>query len=1044
MDSSHEQSDWQDMQNLIFDREELVIPVSSSEESSCSKSPFTNEHSNHSRLPFFTKTNGETIVLFTELYYKPEKTQKDYDFIRKRKRYKTQLLEFHTEVKQVPPFLQKKWNPRFSDNYEQKQLQRLLKEFPKFQVDWWFPHELPSKPLTFLQDWEHKVQLGNSNTPKPKKRSYLVIKKQNQNLRVPQNRPCFPVNYQGNYQPPKQSSVGVFLNEVSRSKQQGDYVFGFEDVSFGFYETPVKKHYPFKEATQTTSRNTRFFSNPNFSTTKHPNLFQTTCKPQPIPPNINPYYKEPWEGLAFLNKFNPLHQNLHRKFFKSYLGFGNNQLLFKTQPKPSFSEQKSYECPDQSVTEKHSYLDLPHSNIAYLNSYFRTPVKSLQSFHRPFITIKKKFSPKNAPKLTPNKHPDPLSYTKLKDFPDISCKESNFILIEYVEQYPLLLNIQGMAGKLEFQSFLENYSLVFETQLCKSRVYKHSTSDLLLIRNQESHGEHWFIREIPNIFLSGQLFPKLKVYMPESKEATNFFNLKTQLHITKLLQSYRKFTTSDLVAKLNLSKQKVVACLRLLQCTKTDNKYWSLPHNFSNAEGNYTPENLCCYETMEAYQKHLELSGISITNFNRFKSAAYKLLEETQDPRQRKVISCIINKVSSAPWHLSSNFLDFTNGKCCIEVKGPSDPTNGKCGVSFGRLKNSYKKKEIQKLMQKATEREKELLGKGVVSEEDELFLSESELSQSSIDEQHELQLLTETLNNFNNPQVNRKLLKRVTKMPLPDGTIKVTTEYFSDKKLIEKYYQKQIDQTLKQKTKEKWEKKFMKTKLARSQKTQKPYKPKKPSGTKKLEGKVKNQEKKQRKAVEKQKQEEEWKEFCLKARDSGALLFNTGRNENITCSICKMKGHKSNNKKVCPLYGKVTVPSKRKRPKTKQSTLSFNHTKTNSRLTPQKIFKMIFNNIESLDKNRQVSNFASKVRANGNPKITLQSIGIKTKHQQYSEALEFLSDLESLKGCILGFYDKDHPCAEVIQKMYDTALTQLQDYELVTPEESEEDSDSN
>ncbi|PJF20076.1 Transcription initiation factor TFIID subunit 1 domain-containing protein [Paramicrosporidium saccamoebae] len=310
----------------------------------------------------------------------------------------------------------------------------------------------------------------------------------------------------------------------------------------------------------------------------------------------------------------------------------------------------------------------------------------------------------------------------------ISLRERNseFTLVEYSEEFPLLMMNVGMATfllhfyrkqQIKESPVLENtFGIprilepnesspfwifgdirpgetlpVIQNNLFRAPLFEHSAASTdflgLKFNIKGKTVSKWFIRELPvNIQTVGQVFPTMEVFGPHSRKHNVFCRSRIQSFAYRL---FRKDANSEL-PRLKISR--IMAAFpqfsegSLRKWLKDyadsvrsghDSGTWrqrpDAPHlNEDDIRALVTPEMVCQYESMLAGQQRLNDAG-------------YMDLPEAEGD-EHEAIDNESSEVRLAPWSLSSNFISATLGKCTLQLRSLGDPTGRGEGFSFVKV----------------------------------------------------------------------------------------------------------------------------------------------------------------------------------------------------------------------------------------------------------------------------------------------------------------------------------------------------------------------
>ncbi|KAG9306980.1 hypothetical protein G9A89_000894 [Geosiphon pyriformis] len=381
---------------------------------------------------------------------------------------------------------------------------------------------------------------------------------------------------------------------------------------------------------------------------------------------------------------------------------------------------------DQRVRQTYGQLVVQHSIPALKLQipYFKTKLSKaeLRAFHRTSIQFpveqEIRFSKVNSMKKRKMKH---KVAEMMRTSKELTLKDnSNFILLEYSEEYPAVMSNTGMGSlllnyyrktdqndttipKLDIgepvildvadASPFMNFGDVEPGQilpaifnnLIRAPLFMHSPkdSDFLVIKNTYKGKTKYYIREINNLFVVGQTYPLQEVPGPHSRKVTTTIKNRLQvaalrlmkknpnhrLKLGKLLKQFQEYSELQIRQRLKEFAE--------LQRNGTNRGFWrSKSKNLPSEEDlrtMLTPEMICLYESMLVGQRHLLDSGYG----NVGKSGNG---EEEGDESKLSI------EEQLAPWITTRNFLNATQNKAMLKLHGDGDPTGIDEGFSFIRV----------------------------------------------------------------------------------------------------------------------------------------------------------------------------------------------------------------------------------------------------------------------------------------------------------------------------------------------------------------------
>jgi len=497
-----------------------------------------------------------------------------------------------------------------------------------------------------------------------------------------------------------------------------------------------------------------------------------------LPTNVNPEFKsQSWFQLAFFDtKYSGLSQ-VHKKYSKVVYNLGETllQLEVEKAPQQQFPEISEIatesKFPQSEVGEYESkarvsetssfvngtntflgslrgyknfpkgaiisqYTTLKHAQPAYDYPFTKTDWNDseLRDFHRPDLSqwlglkpVKAKIVRTMLPSVPEVLGENITAHETLKQSKHLSLKEGYFMLSEFIEKRPHLINNFGMSSKLkryykgtrlsldEYPEYVgnlgvtihlgedenvpliselqENQALaVLENNLYKAPVYFHTPkqTDFLLVKYKKKKKNKWYIRKVDNLYTTGQCEPKIEVFAPNARNTNNFQQKRIQAFILKILLEFdNEVYIHEISRKFSSLNESVIRKqMKNINCEQKENSAWRCNNLKTEQEVKemITPENLCQYESMLAGQRLLNDKGIRITSIDKVPNAIQKLKKEVSDKKISRVASYIEEELTITPWNLTSSYVRSKTENGMMRIEGLGDPTSGHCGFSFVRL----------------------------------------------------------------------------------------------------------------------------------------------------------------------------------------------------------------------------------------------------------------------------------------------------------------------------------------------------------------------
>lgn len=282
--------------------------------------------------------------------------------------------------------------------------------------------------------------------------------------------------------------------------------------------------------------------------------------------------------------------------------------------------------------------------------------------------------------------------------------ESDFLLVEYSEEHPPLVQNVGMVSlvssffrrgaQLEEPAADRYQTTVLEPEdpspffgygdvrpgeavlamtnnLFKAPLFRHASGDFLCVCS----GGSLYMRRIEEVLLAGQTLPSDIVYSPNSRRYNMFCKNRLRNTVYRLFNSSRdqmgvSFSVVDGLFTHFSEGSKRKWLKEFAEVVKRGKEnFWVLrPGEAVLSEEDLrklvTPENVCQYESMLAAERRLLDMG-------------YELSERFENEEEVRI----------APWNLTRNFVSVCNGKGLLELEGAGDPTGVGEGFSFVKMR---------------------------------------------------------------------------------------------------------------------------------------------------------------------------------------------------------------------------------------------------------------------------------------------------------------------------------------------------------------------
>jgi len=299
---------------------------------------------------------------------------------------------------------------------------------------------------------------------------------------------------------------------------------------------------------------------------------------------------------------------------------------------------------------------------------------------------------------------------------DLTGKDGDMVLVEYMEEFPPLLSFPGMCSRVKNYYKKENVNSdenlptfrigttscdhkdkflgklhseetvrTLENNLCRAPIYEHQVpeNDFVVIRTRNEFS----IREADALFVAGQQCPLVEVYKPQSKQGTKCSRDFLQLFIYRLFlksSSQEKTLKMDDIREAFPDHSESSIRKRLKPCSTfhRTGKYtnlWVLSPTFrlpteEELRAMVSPEQMVSYWQMKAEEVRLQQMGYEQPNVPNLTMISYE--EECDD-------------LKAASWNTTRAFIQAMQGKTLLDIKGPGDPTGpAQKGFSYIKIRN--------------------------------------------------------------------------------------------------------------------------------------------------------------------------------------------------------------------------------------------------------------------------------------------------------------------------------------------------------------------
>lgn len=308
---------------------------------------------------------------------------------------------------------------------------------------------------------------------------------------------------------------------------------------------------------------------------------------------------------------------------------------------------------------------------------------------------------------------------------ELSAVDGPLLQVEYLEQYPPLLNEVGMG--LLLQDFYRQQSEVDvppepqwgETALLhpaddspfvgdvasgqhvlalccsmfRAPCHPHQAQDTDFVLVHSLDFNEGFLRPLPTVMCAGQQQPLWEVPTPNTKAATDIAKARITAFIHRWFRNpiYRGvLQIDDVRLAFPGSTENSIRCQlkHLGTFIRGHDKggWWILKQSYnlppeSEIQRDLPPEDVCAYNSMLAAQARLQQIGIE----RRFNPLQVRMAFSRARPSKLKGFAALERVLLPQPWYVTSSFREAVETEAPLNLTGPADPSG--CGEMWDLTK---------------------------------------------------------------------------------------------------------------------------------------------------------------------------------------------------------------------------------------------------------------------------------------------------------------------------------------------------------------------
>ncbi|ORX49457.1 hypothetical protein DM01DRAFT_1338131 [Hesseltinella vesiculosa] len=252
---------------------------------------------------------------------------------------------------------------------------------------------------------------------------------------------------------------------------------------------------------------------------------------------------------------------------------------------------------------------------------------------------------------------------------------------------PVVLDVGDTSPFLTFGNVEPGQTIsMYHNNLVRAPLFRQDVkhTDFLFVKSTYKGQSKYYLREIPAMFVVGQTYPVQEVPGPQSRKITATVKGRVQIVAYRLIRNsnMNRLRISKLCQRFPEYSELQIR-QRLKEFLEFDRKgrdggggYWrprgnGPPPDEETLRKLVSPEMVCLYESMLVGERHLQDLGYSNVN-------------EDDDSGENDMKLEVEQQL--APWFITRNFINASQGKAMLKLYGAGDPTGRGEGFSFIRV----------------------------------------------------------------------------------------------------------------------------------------------------------------------------------------------------------------------------------------------------------------------------------------------------------------------------------------------------------------------
>lgn len=356
-------------------------------------------------------------------------------------------------------------------------------------------------------------------------------------------------------------------------------------------------------------------------------------------------------------------------------------------------------------------------------------VKNIRLYHRPRFSVRAgttmQFSRLKHRKKKKDRGKDTRQL--FKESKDLTLGDTgNFFVMEYSEEIPLSMSKFGMGSKIinyyrkihdddtkrpKFSigethvlgvqdrspfwnfGFVESGNVIpaLYNHMIRAPVFQHEaySTDFLLVR---SHGggsnTRYYLRSINQLFTVGQCYPAQEVPGPHSRRVTTINKNRLKMVVYRAVNNnaHQRIVVKDISVhfpdQTDMQNRQKLKEFMEYQRQGEDQGHWKVKSSdllldYDQIRKLVTPDDICLMEMMLMGQRRFD----DLESFRR------ERLEDLDENGNKKDVKENEEDMAHklAPWNITKNFIQATQGKAMLQIHGEGDPSRKGEAISFLR-----------------------------------------------------------------------------------------------------------------------------------------------------------------------------------------------------------------------------------------------------------------------------------------------------------------------------------------------------------------------